>query len=52
MSEIITEAQAAGFIIDRLVEPKPLEEMKTVSPRTYEELQKIPGFLIIRLLKP
>lgn len=50
--EIISEAQSAGFIIDRLVEPRPLEKMKEIKAPHYELLNKIPGFVIFRLLKP
>lgn len=49
--EIIAEAQAAGFIIDRLVEPKPLEKMKEAKASQYELLNKIPAFVIFRLRK-
>jgi ubiquinone/menaquinone biosynthesis C-methylase UbiE len=52
LQEIISEAQYAGFIIDRIVEPTPQKALETVSTKAYKELQKIPGFIIFRLLKP
>jgi ubiquinone/menaquinone biosynthesis C-methylase UbiE len=52
LHEIISEAQSAGFIIDKIVEPIPQEELKAVSPKAYKELHKIPGFIIFRLLRP
>lgn len=51
MSEIISESLAAGFSIDCLMEPRPLEKMKEVSPIKYYRLSKVPFFLILRLHK-
>ena len=49
--EIFREASQAGFILDKLLDPKPLEEMKAVAPHHYQKLLKIPDFGVIRLLK-
>lgn len=51
LSEIIEESQAAGFTINKFVEPKPLEQMRDVSPNNYDRLNKIPFFAIFRLYK-
>jgi SAM-dependent methyltransferase len=42
----------AGFLIDRLVEPLPAPSMRERSPEDWEKLQREPGFLVVRLLKP
>ena len=41
----------AGFIIDRLLEPRPTEEFKRVEPEDYENIQQQPGFMTIRACK-
>lgn len=46
------EIKKAGFVIDEILEPLPLEKMKTISPSNYETLSKIPYFIIFKLLKP
>ena len=43
---------AAGFLIERLVEPRPAEVMRDRWPEEWEKLQREPGFLALRLLKP
>lgn len=52
LSEIVSEAQLAGFVIDKIIEPLPIEELREVSQPIYTELSKIPGFIIFRLQKP
>lgn len=52
LSEISAEAASAGFVIQNLIEPRPLEKMKAVSPNDYKRLSKIPYFVIFKLLKP
>lgn len=45
MSEAL---DAAGFWIERLLEPRPTEEFRQADPAGYERLQKNPWFLVIR----
>jgi len=52
ISEIINEATSAGFLVEKFVEPKPLEKMKEISMRDYVKLSEVPYFMVIRLLKP
>jgi SAM-dependent methyltransferase len=48
----LTDACAdAGFLIERLVEPRPVESMLDRWPDDYEKLVKEPGFLNLRLVK-
>jgi 2-polyprenyl-3-methyl-5-hydroxy-6-metoxy-1,4-benzoquinol methylase len=42
----------AGFLIERLVEPLPAPTMRERSPEDWEKLQREPGFLVLRLVKP
>lgn len=48
---IAHKATSAGFLIDHIVEPQPLEGMKEVKPDSYERLKRIPEFVIMRLTK-
>lgn len=46
------EFAEAGLLLDRVVEPLPTEEMRTVAPASYAELTRAPGFIIFSLSKP
>ena len=43
--------EETGFAIQRIVEPQPLEECKSVDPETYEQLLKRPSFLCVSALR-
>ncbi len=51
LGEIVSELNFAGFLIEKIIEPKPLKKLKTLFPKTYNKLTKTPEFLIFRLLK-
>ncbi|MEZ4812971.1 MAG: class I SAM-dependent methyltransferase [Caldisericia bacterium] len=40
-----------GFVIERILEPKPTEDFKNVDPEDYEKLMKFPGFICFRCKK-
>jgi ubiquinone/menaquinone biosynthesis C-methylase UbiE len=40
-----------GFVIERIVEPKPIKKFKEVNPREYSKLMKIPVFICIKARK-
>jgi queuine tRNA-ribosyltransferase len=40
IGEIIGEANQAGFVVEKFVEPRPLDAMKKISKRDYEKLNK------------
>lgn len=42
----------AGFLIERLVEPVPAPTMRERWPEDWEKLQREPGFIVLRLVKP
>jgi len=46
------EFAAAGFLIERLVEPQPVAEMADRFPEDHQKLQREPGFMVFSLLKP
>jgi ubiquinone/menaquinone biosynthesis C-methylase UbiE len=48
----IREFTDAGFLIERLVEPRPAETMALQYPAVQEKLEQAPGFIAFRLLKP
>ncbi|MBN1700068.1 MAG: methyltransferase domain-containing protein [Spirochaetales bacterium] len=39
-----------GFVIERILEPRPLPEFKFTSPEDYEDLMKFPLFICIRAI--
>ena len=43
------EIYQAGFLIERLVEPRPAPEAAAIDPEDYERLNREPGFLAFRL---
>jgi SAM-dependent methyltransferase len=43
------EIAAAGFLIERLREPRPAPEAAAIDPEEYERLSREPGFLAFRL---
>lgn len=51
IGEICSEIAAAGFVIELIHEPKPLDKMKDVAPNDYAVLTKIPNFIIFKLKK-
>jgi ubiquinone/menaquinone biosynthesis C-methylase UbiE len=46
------EFTRAGFLIERLVEPRPVPDMAQRFPEDYEKLNREPGFINFRLVKP
>lgn len=50
-SVMLTQIQTSGFAIEKLVEPQPTKEMKKANPWVYEQLMKIPSFMIWVLRK-
>lgn len=40
-----------GFLIDKLLEPKPIKEFEVLDPKHFKELNEFPAFMCIRALK-
>jgi ubiquinone/menaquinone biosynthesis C-methylase UbiE len=52
VGEIAREATDEGFLIANIEEPEPAEKMRDFSNIDYQTLNKIPFFIIFKLLKP
>ena len=50
LSDLCAAATDSGFVIARLVEPRPTEGMRQRWPEEHDELSRRPGFLALRLL--
>jgi ubiquinone/menaquinone biosynthesis C-methylase UbiE len=42
----------AGFVLDELLEPRPVAQFQAANPEDYDKLMREPGFLCIRARKP
>jgi hypothetical protein len=51
LGDIAKNATDAGFLIERLVEPRPVDALKEIDPTVYYRLSKIPDFVIFKLMK-
>ena len=51
LTQVVAEFADAGFVIERLVEPRPVPEMAEQYPDYDEELQTTPAFIAFRLVK-
>lgn len=51
LTECIAPLTNNGFLIDKLVEPKPTKEFEALDPKHYKELNQFPAFLCIRAIK-
>lgn len=49
LTRLTEEFAAAGFLIERLVEPLPQPEMALSHPRAFEQLSRQPAFVLFRL---
>lgn len=51
IGEICSEIHSSGFLIEQIVEPRPTEEMNEKFPEQYKKLNKVPEFVIFKLIK-
>jgi SAM-dependent methyltransferase len=51
LTQVTAEFADAGFVIERLVEPRPVPEMAEQYPDAYDDLETAPGFIAFRLIK-
>ena len=51
LTAISQDLDAAGFFIERLLEPQPTEDFRRVHPEGYERLTRNPWFLVVRARK-
>ena len=52
LQELVNPLLEAGFVLERILEPRPTEEFRLAEPKDYEELSREPGFICVRALKP
>lgn len=52
LTETCAEIAAAGFLIERIVEPRPTEELARRFPEVHAKLAERPGFVLFRMLRP
>jgi len=52
LETFLGELLAAGFVLDRLVEPRPAPDLRKVDESAYDRLHQAPCFLAVRLLRP
>ncbi|GAB3998732.1 class I SAM-dependent methyltransferase [Spirosoma daeguense] len=51
LSACITPFTENGFYIDKLIEPKPVEEFQKYDPKHFNELNEFPAFMCLRACK-
>ena len=51
LSSLTEPLAAAGFVIERICEPKPDEALRQADPKGYEQLRRLPAFLLMRARK-
>jgi SAM-dependent methyltransferase len=51
LSSMLNPLIGAGFMIERVLEPEPDEQMRLTAPETYERLGGLPGFVCVRARK-
>ncbi len=51
LTSIVEALADAGFLIERMVEPRPTEAFRAADPGGFERLERFPAFLLIRALK-
>ncbi|GLR16750.1 class I SAM-dependent methyltransferase [Portibacter lacus] len=52
LAECINPILQAGFMLEKVLEPKPTEEFKKADRRYYDRLNKFPSFMCISAVKP
>jgi ubiquinone/menaquinone biosynthesis C-methylase UbiE len=52
LDAFLAEILAAGFMLEQLVEPRPVPELAEVDPEAYEKLQTTPCFLAVKVRLP
>jgi len=51
LSGVINPLLEAGFILDHILEPTPIQEFQVHDPQGYQELIRYPGFMCVRAIK-
>jgi SAM-dependent methyltransferase len=51
LSEVLNPLLAAGFRLERILEPQPIAQFKQADPEDYDKLMKNPSFLCLKAIK-
>jgi hypothetical protein len=51
LSSLTEPVVDAGFVIERIVEPRPSEALRNADPEGYEQLRRLPAFIFMRARK-
>jgi SAM-dependent methyltransferase len=51
LSSMLTPLLRSGFTLERVLEPRPGEDLKAADARAYQRLKELPGFLCVRARK-
>ncbi len=52
LESLVTEVLDAGFVLERLVEPRAVETLRAINPERYQRLTERPSFVALRLRRP
>ncbi|MEU5401295.1 class I SAM-dependent methyltransferase [Streptomyces sp. NPDC005963] len=52
LEQFLGELLSAGFVLERLLEPRAAEEAREIDPRRYDKTHNRPSFLAVRLRRP
>ncbi|GAA2756540.1 methyltransferase domain-containing protein [Actinopolymorpha rutila] len=52
LETFLAELLGAGFVLERLVEPRPAPELRQIDPEAHDKLHTAPCFLTVRLRRP
>ncbi|MGP4084075.1 class I SAM-dependent methyltransferase [Streptomyces sp. KR55] len=52
LETFLNELLAAGFMLERLIEPRPTPDLRELDETAYNKLHQAPCFLAVRLLRP
>ncbi|MEV0383420.1 methyltransferase domain-containing protein [Nonomuraea sp. NPDC050643] len=48
----VRDVLGAGFVLERLIEPRPVDDLRDVDEASYDRLSQAPSFLAARLRRP
>lgn len=51
LETLVGEFGEAGFVVEKLIEPRPADTMKERYPEAHEKLSRVPAFIGFRLMK-
>ncbi|MEV4370144.1 methyltransferase domain-containing protein [Nonomuraea sp. NPDC049637] len=52
LETFLGELLAAGFVLERLIEPRPVADLREIDQTAYDRLHQRPSFLAVRLVRP